>query len=373
MTNFQCKLESYMKSESLALTQRDQDCFIAHNQVVIRQISEQVQGMTDQMMSSSTSKLKKAVGKPSQQVLINIQRNDTLLELKFKKTFLKSIVAEFSSLSLVSSGQYISISECQDSSQLYKIDNSNHLTHLLSLPFEVRLMAITDDRQIAINEQLYNLNDLAFQQNLQISIEKYISVYQKQNILYYGHVCYPWIMRVDYSLNKKRLLEGKPGKMKGAGVVQIEGVKGLQDQLIFLYKGVVRKFTVIPDSFSQQSEVVCQVTQELVQFKMLPDNIHLVAITANRQIFTADHFTGTIVQKIQTQERLSSIHVHPHFDFEQFPIILGNSQASLVGLDILESGIKIRNKLDGAQFIAQIDEGRFIIQEGGKLVLLQFN
>ncbi|TNV70668.1 hypothetical protein FGO68_gene16601 [Halteria grandinella] len=46
MTNFQCKLESYMKSESLALTQRDQDCFIAHNQVVIRQISEQVQGMT---------------------------------------------------------------------------------------------------------------------------------------------------------------------------------------------------------------------------------------------------------------------------------------------------------------------------------------
>ncbi|TNV84637.1 hypothetical protein FGO68_gene11181 [Halteria grandinella] len=375
MTNFQCKLESYMKSENLALMQRDQTQYVQHNLEVIQKLGDQVQSLidkismlNDQMKGFSLRTVKKGTQKPPQWY-INISRNEKCVELKFQKTQLQLFARDQDYHQIISSGPYFSISESNNKSELFKIEN-NHLTHLLSFPFEVRLMAVTDDNRIAINDQFYNLNDLSYQHNLPIQLENCISVYQSENILYYGSSSYPSITCVDANLKKVQL---KPnlGQHKGAGVVQIEKLRGLSDQLLFLYKGIVRKFTVIPKNKYQQCEVACQANDEIIKFQVLPDNIHLVAITANRQLYTFDHFTGDTIQKIQTQDILCQIFLHPNFDFQNFPVILGSSTSSVQAFDILNSGIEFANKIDGAQLIAKIDEGKFIIQESGKFSLLE--
>ncbi|TNV83709.1 hypothetical protein FGO68_gene11882 [Halteria grandinella] len=338
----------------------------------IQVISDKVSSFNDQYKIINQRSVKKGTIKPQSQTKIFIPRNDINIDLKFQKSILKQFQTSQNFNRIISSGSYISITESENSSELYKIDDRNHLIYLFSVPFEVRLMQVTDDNRIAINEQLYSLIDLSYRASIPIPIESCISVSQMQNILYYGHINYSWIWRIEKDLKKTKL---KPnlGKNKGPGVVQIEGLRGLQDQLLFLYKGVVRKFIVVPDIDIQSSEVACQVQEEILRFQILPDNIHLIAITQNRQLYISDHFTGNVIQRIDNQAAFSTIFVHPHFDLEQFPVILGNSISSVQAFDILNSGIKFENQIDGAQIIAKIDDGKFIIFEGTYLLLIIFH
>ncbi|TNV72226.1 hypothetical protein FGO68_gene884 [Halteria grandinella] len=47
VTNFQCKLEGYIKCENMALMQRDQAQFISHNQGSLKSMADHIKSMID--------------------------------------------------------------------------------------------------------------------------------------------------------------------------------------------------------------------------------------------------------------------------------------------------------------------------------------
>ncbi|TNV83708.1 hypothetical protein FGO68_gene11881 [Halteria grandinella] len=364
--NYYCQNET--NCGNMALLQRDQSQYISEATGVIKGIQEQVQSMNEQFQAINDHIQR--VNPQRKNPNAKIPRNEQNLDLKFQQISLTQLEKEQSQYRFVSAGPYFSISDIQTGSCLFRLDENQNLTHFLTLPFEVRLLAATDDNQLAINDQLYNLNDLSCYQSLNIPIENYTCVYHSNNILYYGYIDYAKIKMIDCKSLKLKCLRTTIGKCKGPGIPQIEGLKGLSEQLLFLYKGVVRKITVQQDRLSQQCEIVFKLQEEIVKFLVLPDNIHLVAITAKNNIFTANHLTGAIIQKVQLQETLSQIIVHPNFDFERFPVILGSSENCVQAMDFLDSGIQFTNMLEGARIVAYFQNGMFLIQQGSNLIFL---
>ncbi|TNV87731.1 hypothetical protein FGO68_gene16172 [Halteria grandinella] len=153
----------------------------------------------------------------------------------------------------------------------------------------------------------------------------------------------------DFNLaNQAKGYQMRPGISMTDGIKDLQAIKGMSDTFVYIYNGILFKHALIKDDQRNYSDIIHQGNKNMATLKILPDNIHLAAISSKQEFFIIDHFTSQVVKigiiKHSFQSTLS-FYLHPRFDLYKYPIVLLSDKHTTQIFDCVESGLQITEPL----------------------------
>ncbi|TNV85607.1 hypothetical protein FGO68_gene13600 [Halteria grandinella] len=212
--------------------------------------------------------------------------------------------------------------------KVYKVLDNNRIIFCEHLSILTRLFTAIDSDRFVINYQIYSADingTLRVLHNLEAFIFRDpFCICSFDNKVFYCHSVHSRIFVYDLMTNTKVLTNLRGGNCpRNIGIRCLTSVPGLKDYILFLEKGHLFKAQL--DYHSQYQNSVEYVYSSkgakiLSSFKLLPDNVHVIAMDTANNFFVLDHFTCEIIHQVHI--KANDFYIHPSFTILEYPVIL---------------------------------------------------
>ncbi|TNV87734.1 hypothetical protein FGO68_gene16175 [Halteria grandinella] len=385
LSTYQLKLiGSLNNNESKELQEKDQRAFIEMQKPMLEHIDLQIDlyiytlgqfNVNVQRMQPPVQKQqRKAMHRKNGAIQVTekfeVPKNNKEYTLKVTQTVIEGISYTKGVTKIFHQQDILCITQCQQGkSQIYRLNKDNTAKLIKELDCEVALFTLYGDNMLLANEFLLRFESpdkLVFDRMIkrQFSQDYMGDVITHGAFFLYSSARYAMVHAYNPIEHTYQRLQVR-GSATHAAVLKLQCLKGLAETFIFLNKGRIFKFQLNLNDTWQQSDLVFNPGNllHIIDFQLLPDGTHLLAISETHEIYLIDHFTSSLKHKITLQVQntttLESLYLHPKFDLETFPIVIISDGCELRAVDAIESGVVAKGRVN-VGIARQIEENRFI-------------
>ncbi|TNV85609.1 hypothetical protein FGO68_gene13602 [Halteria grandinella] len=387
VTNFQSRLENYIKSENHQLTEKDQVRFLCTQNEILKNIKttlivfSEKHKIFDDIITSMRQQVRDKRKKAGTFVAGSSTKMESsqYIDVPFQQINITNMVND-EETQYIACNNFLCLSRGVPfgGSQVYRLTYFDQFEYLLTLDFKVSVMTtIEGSSEIVFNDMIYSINEkgLTFKEKVP-NIPKVKSIHYSEGRVFYGSDAYSKMYVYDLVQKKLKHYLVRKSHKQGYGIHLINKIPGLADCFLLLE---IQRITKLHFNGNEQrqvfEEIFNQPDSKILDFKLLSDHLHLVALTHLHAILTIDHFSGEVIYSLKIEPHSPhsylSFNLFPEFDLEQKALVFINEDwQQSTAVDIAGNGISVRTTF-GFKVVTQLNERTYLgVSERGGLCLV---